>query len=245
MSSTEASAADRGRVPTLRLVSCVSLMSLAALAGDAAAATLGKTYFYATRDACVAAGAFSGRECAAAFANARAQLHDRAPRFAGSGECRLHFRICEPVPVETSAEDAGPEGGSDAMSYAPMEETAFAPSALGVEIVASRNGVVAAPTLAIETPERLFPYFPVTRPYEPGQEGQSIAAKSDGANRREQQNAAILAPDHFEPFSRRRPVAGATTFTASALGAIQATARPGGESPEERRMRLRNAPFVE
>jgi hypothetical protein len=223
----------------------LATMSLAAFAGDAAAATLGKTYFYATRDACVAAGAFSGRECAAAFANARAQLHDRAPRFAGSGECRLHFRICEPVRVEIPADEAGSEGASDPMSYAPMEETAFAPSALGVEIVASRNGVVAAPTLAIETPERLFPYFPVTRPYEPTQEGQSIAARSDGANRREQQNAAILAPDHFEPFSRRRPVAGATTFTASALGAIEATARPGGETPDERRMRLRNAPFVE
>jgi hypothetical protein len=248
MSSTEASAARRARMPTLRVVSCVSLMSLTAFTGDAAAAALGKTYFYATRDACVSAGAFNGRECAAAFANARAQLYDQAPRFARSSECRLRFHICEPVRVDPAADEQGADGAPDAMSYAPSDETAYAPAALGVEIVASRNGAVAAPTLAIETPERLFPYYPVARPYEPGQEGQSIAARSDDAarrDRREQQNAAILAPDHFEPFSRRKPVAGATTFTASALGAIEATAPSVGESVEDRRMRLRNAPFVE
>jgi hypothetical protein len=243
MFSTKASAANSAcaRMPLVRVVSCVSLLSLAAIVDDAAAATPGKTYFFATRDACAASGAFSPRECAAAFANARAQLQDRAPRFAGSGECRLHYRICEPIRVETPSEDA--------MSYAPAEEVSFAPSALGVEIVASSNGVEAAPTLAVETRERLFPYYPVSKPYEAQQEGASVQARDESGekrSRREQQNAAILSPDHFEPFSRRNPIAGATTFTASALGAIQSAAGdPRDESREARRMRLRNAPFVE
>ncbi len=127
------------------------------------------------------------------------------------------------------------------MSYAPVEEPSYAPSALGVEIVASPNGVEAAPTLAVETRERLFPYYPVSKVYEPEQEGRSEAARGDGE--RERQNAAILSPDHFEPFSKRKPVAGATTFTASALGAIEASS--SRETRDERRMRLRNAPFVE
>lgn len=244
MSSTIASAANSvcARLPMSRVALFLSVLCLAATVDDAAAATLGKTYFFATRNACAASGAFSPRECAAAFANAHAQLQDRAPRFASSAECRLHFRICELIRTESSSEDA--------MSYAPAEELAYAPSALGVEIAASPNGVEAAPTLAVETRERLFPYYPVSKPYEPGQEGASVQVRDDlgkrSGDRREQQNAAILSPDHFEPFSRRRPVAGATTFTASALGAIQeAAGGPGDETREARRMRLRNAPFVE
>jgi uncharacterized protein YgiB involved in biofilm formation len=235
MSSTEAFAAHTpcARLPTLRVVSCVSLMSFSAFVNDAAAATLGKTYFFATRDACVSSGVFTVRECASAFSNAHAQLRDRAPRFAAGAECRLHFHICQLVPA-----DPGPE---DAMSYAPVEEPSYAPSALGVEMVASANGVEAAPTLAVETRERLFAYYPVSKVYEFEQEGRSEAARGDGNH--ERQNAAILSPDHFEPFSKRKPVAGATTFTASALGAIAASS--GNESRDERRMRLRNAPFVE
>jgi len=185
------------------------------------------------------AGVFSGRQCAAAFANARAQLRDRAPRFAGSGECRLRFHMCDPIHVEAPLAD----GDEDAMSYAPTEATAYIPAALGVEIVASRNGVESAPTLAIETQEQLFSYYPVSRPYEPRQQGETVAARSDGQSG--QQNAAILAPDHFEPFSRRKPFAGSTTFTASALGAIESSTASGDETAEARRMRLRNAPFIE
>lgn len=234
MSSTEAFAAKQpcARMPALRVAFCVSLLSLAA--SDAVAATLGKTYFFATRDACAASGIFSPHECAMAFSNARAQVRDRAPRFAGGAECRLHFHICQ----IGRTEDAGGAGG--ALSYAEAEEPVYVPTALGVEMVASANGVEAAPTLAVETPTRLFPYYPVSRVYEPEPQGQSVQAKG------EQQNAAILAPDHFEPFSKRKPFAGATTFTASALGAIEgATGNLNGESREDRRMRLRNAPFVE
>ncbi len=229
------------RLPMLRFAPFLSMLCLAAIVDSASAATLGKTYFFASRNACAASGAFSARECAAAFANAHAQLQDRAPRFSSSAECRLHFRMCELIRTEAPSEDA--------MSYAPAEELAYAPSALGVEIFASQNGVEAAPTLAVETRERLFPYYPVSKPYEPEQEGASMQAREsvgEKPGRREQQNAAILSPDHFEPFSRRKPVAGATTFTASALGAIEnATSGSGDESREARRMRLRNAPFVE
>lgn len=230
MSSTEASAAApfRARLQTLRVACCVSLL----MALPAGAATLGKTYFFATRDACVGSGAFSARECAAAFANARAQLRDLSPRFAGSGECRLHFRICELSRDETPVEDA--------ISYAPDERPAYVPAALGVEMIAAANGVQAAPTLAIETPTRLFPYYPVSKSYRAEPKAESVQARNEA------QNAAILSPDHFEPFSRRKPVAGATTFTASALGAIEgAVSDFRGETREERQMRLRNAPFIE
>jgi len=242
MSRTVASAASPScaRMPTLSVVSCVSLLSLTAIVNNAAAATVGRTYFFATRGACVASGAFSGRECAAAFANAHAQLEDRAPRFASSADCRLHFRICEPLRLSS------PSDSQDPMSFAPAEELSYAPSALGVEIVASPDGVVEAPSLAVETRERLFPYYSVSRAYEPGQEGASVHARGEAGGKREQQNAAILSPDYFEPFSKRKPFVGATTFTASALGAIQGAAGdPGNESREERRMRLRNAPFVD
>lgn len=204
----------------------LSLLSLPAPMGAAAAATLGKTYYFATREACLASGAFSARECAMAFANARAQLRDHAPRFPASGECQLHFRICQAAGPGASDEDAPPDGAE------------YVPSALGIEMIASATGVEAAPTLAVEPQTRLFPLYPVSKSYEPEQAGQSVHAKG------EQQNAAILPTDHFEPFSRRKPFAGKMTFTASALGSIDAP-RDGIESPEQRRLRLRMAPFVE
>jgi hypothetical protein len=206
-------------------------MFIACFQSGAAAATLGRSYFFATRDACATSGIFSPRECAAAFTNARAQLRDRAPRFGSGGECRLQFRLCDVARPETPVEDA--------MSYAPAEEAFFTPTALGVEMVVSAKGVEAAPTLAIETPTRIFPYCPVSRPYSPERREETAPP--------EPQNAAILPPDHFEPFSKRTPIVGATTFIASALGAIEgATQSPEKlETAEERRQRLKSAPFVQ
>ncbi|WBK00092.1 DUF1190 domain-containing protein [Methylocystis parvus] len=197
------------------------------------AAAPGKTYFFATRDACMVSGAFSARECAAAFANARLQLRDSAPRFASGGECRLKFRLCEVIRVEPP-DDA-------AMAYAPTDEAVvFSPMALGVEMIASAKGVEAAPTLAIDTRARLFPYYPVARAYEARRE----EASQPGAAK---DNPAILPPDRFEPFSKRKVVGSVMTFTASALGAIEnatANADPG-ETPEQRRARLKAAPFIQ
>lgn len=195
---------------------------------NAAASTAGKTYFFATREACVASGAFTARECIAAFANARQQLRDRAPRFETGSDCRLRFRLCD-VSREESQED-------DALAYAPSEAVAYTPTALGVEIVATPKGAEAAPTLAVDTPARTFPYFPVSRRYE-AQRPESAQAGADP------ENPAILAADRFEPFSKCKPAKGATTFVASALGAIEGATHD--ESAEERRARLKAAPFIE
>lgn len=216
----------RRRGPSL----CACLIAL--LPAGADAATLGKTYFFASRDACLASGAFAARECAAAFANARAQLRDKSPRFSGSAECRLHFRLCERLAADAT------DGG--ALPYAAEEEEEiYAPAALGVEMIASARGVEAAPTLAVETPNRIFPYFPVSKSYE-AQEGETAQAKAV------QEKAAILAPDRFVPFSTRKPFTGEVTFAATALGAIEgatAGASPD-ETREQRRLRLKSAPFV-
>jgi Protein of unknown function (DUF1190) len=202
-----------------------------ACGATAAAANLGRSYFFANRDACAASGRFTAEDCAAAFANARAQLRDRAPRFGSSEECRLKFRLCDVARPRTPVEEA--------MSYAPEEEVAYTPTALGVEIVVSANGVESAPTLAVETSARVFPYISISRPYRAEQ--RQVEAQQDA------QNVAILPADHFEPFSRRRPFSTVASFTASALGAIDVATREAGrpESVDERRRRLRSAPLIE
>jgi len=230
MSSTQASAANNRARPSAcrHLAVCLSFMALAPAAGAAP----GKTYFFATPEACAVSGAFSPRECAAAFANARLQLRDRAPRFATAAECRLKFRLCEISRAETREDDA--------MAYAPADAPAFTPLALGVEMIASPRGAEAAPTLAIDTRARLFSYYPVSRPYE--------ARRVETAPfETARETPGILSADRFEPFSKRKPSGSVTTFTASALGAIEGAThdQASAETPEQRRNRLKSAPFVE
>ncbi|MBI1980971.1 MAG: DUF1190 domain-containing protein [Methylocystis sp.] len=200
-----------------------------AVAG-ASVATSGKTYFFATQEACTASRTFTARECAAAFINAKAQLEDRAPRFESSGDCRLRFRLCEVRWIEPQQDEA--------LAYAETDAVAFMPMALGVELIKTARGVEAAPTLAVDTPTKLFPYFPVSLTYE---------ARMSLQPRTEPENSAILSADRFEPFSERQPFTGATTFIPAALGAIEGATNGSAsyETREERRARLKNAPFVE
>lgn len=234
MSSTQASAAEnRARLSaSRRLAIAIALLAATGDAGAARAAGPGKIYFFATREACAASGAFTLRECAAAFQNARLQLRDRAPRFASASECQLKFRLCEAIRAEAR------EG--DAMAYAPDDAApVYTPMALGVEMIGSAKGAEAAPTLAIDMRARIFPYFPVARPYE--------ARRDEPARLGEaQENPAILSADRFEPFPKRK-LGSVTTFTASALGAIEGATRDSDamETPEQRRARLKAAPFVE
>ncbi|WP_442756662.1 DUF1190 domain-containing protein [Methylocystis sp. JAN1] len=235
MSSTEVSAAENLARPSARRRAAImiALFALAGEAGAAPAAAPGKTYFFATREACAASGAFSPRECAAAFANARLQLRDIAPRFASAAECRLKFRLCEIIRPEPQ--------GEDAMAYAPADDAAsYTPMALGVEMVASARGAEAAPTLAIDTRARLFPYFPVSHAYQPRRDDPAQLGAVE-------ENPSILSADRFEPFSKRKPVGSVTTFTASALGAIEGATHDSApaETPEQRRARLKAAPFFE
>lgn len=196
------------------------------------AAPSGRSYFFANRGACTASRLFNPDECAAAFANAAAELRDRAPHFPSNADCRSRFRLCDVTRSKETNEET--------TSYSPTGEISYTPIALGVEIVVSINGVEAAPTLAVDFPRRVFPFFPISQPYQNQyKETQKI--------RNEQRNEDILAPDHFEPLSRRLPLAGATTFTPSAVGTIEiATSKPSkSETADERRRRLKQAPLID
>lgn len=208
-----------------------SLLALA-ICSPGSAAPSGRSYFFANRNACAASALFNSDECAAAFANAAAELRDRAPHFRSNADCRARFRLCD---------IAHSRGTNDeATSYAPTEEISYTPVALGVEIVVSINGVDAAPTLAVDLPRRVFPFFPISQPYQ-NQHNEAEMIRS------EQRNRDILAPDHFEPLSRRLPLKGASTFTPSAVGTIEvATSKPGkSETTDERRHRLKQAPLID
>lgn len=145
----------------------------------------------------------------------------------------MRFRLCTATRME-------PQEG-EALGYAQDEAIVFTPLALGVEMVASARGAESAPTLAIDTPARLFPYAPVARRYEPPRPG------FDQPGEFQEKNLTILAADHFEPFSKRKPFDGPMTFTASALGAIVGATHDvsPAETREQRRARLKTAPFVE
>lgn len=235
MSSTEVSAAENHARQSafLRLPIMLALLALGGEAAASPAVTPGKTYFFANRDACVASGAFGARECAAAFANARMQLRDRAPRFTSLGECRLKFRMCELSREEPQ------EGDAEAIAYAPDDAVvAYSPMALGVEMIASARGAESAPTLFVDTRARLFPYYPVSRPYEP-RHYEAVGSVVE--------NPSILSADRFEPFKKRKLIGGVSTFTASALGAIEGATNdaPPSETPAQRRARLKAAPFIQ
>ncbi|HEY8127044.1 MAG TPA: DUF1190 domain-containing protein [Methylocystis sp.] len=218
----------RDRTAAVRLSPAISIACLLSFfeAEAASAALAGKAFFFASREACVASQAFTRQECASAFANAREQLLDLAPRFSSGGECRLRFQLCE-------ISGAGPLE-EEAVAYAEAEEpVAYTPVAIGVEMAATMNGVEAAPTLAIDGPAKLFPRFPVSQIYERREEADRYGA--------------ILPADRFQPFPKRKPMDVRQIFRPFALGALdEGGERPvSQETPQERRERLRNAPFVE
>ncbi|MCX7898589.1 MAG: DUF1190 domain-containing protein [Methylocystis sp.] len=203
-----------------RLFLLAALVASPALAESIPAAPMGKSYFFATREACRASGVFSRRDCAAAFVNAYAEWRDRAPRFSSGVECRLRFALCE----------------------FQRGEAGYMPVALGVEMAPTRRGVLAAPTLAVETPERLFPKLPVSRDYD----AQRDLAVNDDADARRAENSDILPADRFEPFSKRPHIRASLSFSYASLGAIDddTPRRAAEETPAQRRARLRAAPFI-
>ncbi|PPD46208.1 MAG: hypothetical protein CTY15_02245 [Methylocystis sp.] len=207
-------------------------------AQSVAAATSGKIYFFATREACAASGAFTRAECVAAFINSSALMQDRAPRFSSSSECRQRFQLCELRPAEGER--------SEAAAYAETDALAYAPVALGVEMILTARGVEAAPTLAVETSAQLFPRLPVSRSYEPEEatppETKLLAGQT-----------TILRADRFEPFPKKKPMDVQAAFSPFAAGGFEPSPlreaathdADAQESLAERRARLRRAPFIE
>lgn len=195
----------------------VTLVAPIAQAGPMAVVPKGKSFFFATREACVASEVFTRQECAMAFANVRAELADRAPTFASVFECRLRFGICE----------------------ARRDRAGFSPTGIGVEIVVSAQGVRVVPAMAVETPGRLFPKVPLTREY---------AAQGDFSSQQSgdlpKGDSSILPTDRFEPFAKRPEIQAQFSFNYSSLGAIEGGRPQVQETAEQRRARLRSAPFI-
>jgi hypothetical protein len=184
------------------------------------ASQAGKSHFFATREACAASGEFRKWECETAFANAAEQLYNQAPSFPSKADCQLQFRLCGRRPSESD---------SDA-DYAPL--------ALGIEIANTPEGSIAAPALAVETPAGMLPPRPVSRAF-----GGRRMDKSEPRN-------VELAPrtDRFEPFFGGRVIEQRTFIRQSSfmtLAPEKTNNAPTLETLQDRRLRIKNAPFIE
>jgi hypothetical protein len=203
----------RSSVAPLAMAAAAALWLAAAPAG---AVPAGKSFFFATREACAASGFFPRRECDIAFANALTELRARAPTFPSRIDCVLRFSLCE--------RRAAGEGD-------------YAPAMLGVEIVGASSGGVAAPVLAVENPRGMFPGRSIARLY--------VAPTPD--LREEAAPVEIPRADRFTPF-RAVQAGGWSPFEALAADdpppAAEMDWAKHGETPEQRRERLRNAPFI-
>ncbi len=185
----------------------------------------GKSFFFATRQACAASGNFNASECENAFANAQSEVLSRAPSFSAKFECQLRFTICTRL-VSTTPENAG--------------AVRFGPEMLGVEISGPRNAEV-TPVLAVTNPPRMFQSHPISHiEVTPGQE--LVVHRGQ-----------ILPAGHFEPFNSFKVVGGWAPFPAENDISVQSIASQShdvADLSEEaraaaRRERLKNAPFVE
>jgi hypothetical protein len=217
---------NRRRTREFRLFLCstISMLAIGGSCPEGQARPVAKSYFFATREACAASGAFRKRDCEAAFANAFDQLRDRAPNFSSKGDCQLRFRLCEIRRDDVLAVS----GRSAPPTYTPL--------ALGVEIADTGAGAVAAPVLAVETPAGMFLAQPVSRAY-----------ASRGSETREQNEPRLAPPtDRFEPFSSPRALNSNELIEASGFSAFtQGGVLESHETQGDRRTRLRNAPLIE
>ncbi len=186
----------------------------------------GKSFFFATKQACAASGDFTATECENAFANAQTEVLGRAPSFSAKFECQLRFSICVRR-VSTTPENA--------------TVVRFGPEMLGVEISGLRNAEVASPVLAVATPPGLFQSHPISRSeVTPGQE--LVVHRGQ-----------ILPAGRFEPFNSFKVVGGWAPFPSENEISDQSVASQSHDVADlsdegraaARRERLKNAPFVE
>jgi uncharacterized protein YgiB involved in biofilm formation len=215
--------------PLLRFVFALfaTMMTIAGNSPRAGAAPLGKLYFFATREACAASGVFRKSECDAAFTNAFDQLRDRAPSFASRADCQIRFRLCEPQRNESATLSTSGERRS------------YMPLAIGIEIARAGKGAVAAPALAVEAPRGMFAAQPVSRAYVPGELGRDPNDTVKGA---------ATPADRVEPLSAGGALDPQRSIEASGVTNVEqkkGESSPPRETPQERRIRLRNAPLVE
>lgn len=207
---------------------CLAALCLAATRGGGldAAAAAGKSFFFATRQACAASGLFDQKQCANAFANALAEMRERAPSFATRIDCHLRFGLCEKREIDAAAPPGVGVRGR------------FAPVMLGVEIFDRIGGGVAAPVLAVANPrglfrERTIRRLDVARP---------SAAPGDVGGTKPDPGAAAPSVPPPPPGDAGRVEA--DNDSGSRKPSDAETPRRS-ETPDQRRERLRNAPFIE
>ncbi len=180
-----------------------------------------RSVFFATRAACATSKIFSVRECDNAFDNAVAEMKTRRLGLASRMDCISRFRLCERL------------GGAS--------EGAFVPVLLGIEIAKGPGGGVAAPVLAVEMTPGFFPARSIASVYAPRADTQG--------NHEDVQARADQLTDHFELVDAGRIRENWAHFRTgqSAELAVSRDQAAGTrrETPQERRDRLRNAPFVE
>jgi hypothetical protein len=185
---------------------------------------LAKSAFFATRAACVASKMFREQECDNAFDNALAAIQAHHFSFTSKFECAIRFRLCDRV---EDAIEASPKG-------------AFAPILLGVEIIKESTDAVAKPVLAVETSSELFPFYSITSLYPP-----KVPSPPQEAI---PQRGADLPTDHFALVDSREIRKAWAHFSANQAGRAPSADvdadLPRRETPQQRRERLRNAPFI-
>ncbi len=224
------------RPASVAFCALIAPLALAASSLLCAAPTMaaggGKSFFFATRDACYASAIFRKWECDNAFANASAQVRARAPTFAAKFECQLHFQLCQ------RRVDAAPE--TEAELEAESDSLRYGPEMLGVEIFEGPAGIVTSPVLAVASPPGMF-------------EAQPIARLVESAEEPEKPKGAILPADRFLPLSTVKVDRGWSPFSQAPASAAAPTAQRDAEKDDpadeksltQRRERLRSAPFVE
>jgi hypothetical protein len=177
-----------------------------------------KPAFYATSAACAAARIFSKVECDNAFSSAFAEIRTRRLAFSSRIDCMVQFHLCE-------------RQGHDG----------YAPVVLGVEIVKGRGGGLVTPVLAVPTPPGLLPQQPIAGP---------IESREDAADTEPLARRPILLPtDHFErvDVGDVREAWGRFRRLDEAVAPVSVADEPvrTRETPQQRRARLQEAPFIE
>jgi hypothetical protein len=213
--SKNLSASRKRVVPRFLLTVGLCLAAVLYYCIGATASQGGQAYFFATREACVASGHFQNWECEAAFTIARDQLSNRAPSFSSLDECQFRFRLCGRRQSDT--------------------ETLYAPLALGIEMAATPDGSIVAPTLAIETPMGMLPPQPVSRGSESQEadtRGVELAPRADGFE--PFRGGSIIEPRKFILQDDLQGLASSRSHFASTR-----------ETTQSRRMRIRSAPLIE
>lgn len=184
--------------------------------------------FFASPGACIASKILSKSECDEAFGAAIREMRSRGLYFASQFECVARFRLCERVdgPAELGATHT------------------FRPVLLGIEIARGPRGRFAEPVFAVETPPEFLPPKPAAGVVPRTREGLGALTSAP----KPPQLSPELPIDHFEHVDSWDIKKRWSEFHLDAAGPnslpADADSRPR-ETPQQRRERIKNAPYIE